>query len=184
MKNSKYYIPFFIITLLMISFTSCGDDDSNQEEIDVFAGCCSDDPVFGPNVDNLDQSVGGEISVSDIVTPNNDAYRDLFGVTNIENYPNHSVTIYNSMDEVVFESTNYVGSLGNQEALFPNGEQTEFGITTHEDGTYKYKIVIEDEQTFMKSGTFCLFTNNPPIEQQNFSECLDEGEFDPILTGF
>jgi len=165
---------------MMISFTSCGDDDEAQQEEDVFAGCCSEEPVFGPNIDNLDQSVGGEISVSDIVTPNGDANFDLFGVINIENYPNHTVEVFNSEDEVVFESTNY-GGMGD---LFPDGEQTESGIATYPDGTYKYKIVIENEATFLKSGAFCLFTNDPPVEQQNFSECLDEGEFDQILTGF
>jgi hypothetical protein len=182
MKNLKNYISSFVLTLLIVAFTSCGDDDNNQDE-DVFAGCCSDDPVFGPNVDNLDHSIGGEISVSDIVTPNGDGNFDLFGVINIENYPNHTVTIYNSEDEIVLESNNY-GSSTNE--IFPWLQASGIfeAVDGIADGTYKYKVVIEDEQTFFKSGTFCLFTNDPVVEQQNFSECLDAGEFDPILTGF
>jgi gliding motility-associated-like protein len=179
-KNLLIYIP---IIVLLFSLTSCGDDDETPEDVDVFLGCCSEEPVYGDNVDNLDQSVNGEITVSDILTPNGDNVNDLFGVINIENYPNHSVKIYNSDDELVFESDNYGNSLSGEINFFPDGEQTEEGITTYTDGTYKYKIVIEDEETFYKSGTFCLFTNNPPVEQQNFNECLDAGEFDPFLTG-
>lgn len=179
MKNFKDYISFLAILLLVISFTSCGDDDETPQEVDVFLGCCSEEPVFGPNVDNLDQSQGGEIYVSDIITPNGDTDNPFFEISNIENYPNHNVSIYNSEDQIVFESNNYVG----WDNLFPDGEQTQQGITEYQDGTYKYKVVVENEQTFLKSGTFCLFTNNPSLEQQNFSECLDPGEFDPILTG-
>ena len=183
MKNFKYHISFLAILLILMPLVSCGEDDNNQEYIDGFAGCCSDEPVYGDNVDNLDQSQG-EIVVSDIITPNNDGTNDYFWVANIENHPNHTVTIYNSEDEIIFESNNYLGSFGSTDNLFPNGEQTQSGITTYADGTYKYKIVIENEQMFYKSGNFCLFTNDPPVEQQNFSECLDEGEFDQILTGF
>lgn len=161
---------------------SCGDDDNNQEDEDVFAGCCSEEPVFGPNVDNLDQSAGGEISTSKIVTPNGDGVFDLFGVRNIENYDNHVVTIYNNDDEVVFESTDY-GPSSNE--WFPWMQATAAFVAVEgiPDGTYKYKVVIQNEQTFKKSGTFCLFTNDPVVEQQNFSECLEPGEFDQILTG-
>lgn len=177
----KNYISFFLIAIMAISFTSCGGDDDNQQE-DAFAGCCSPDPVFGPNVDNLDQSVGGVISVSDIVTPNGDGNFDLFGVINIQNYDNHFITIYDINDEVVFESTNYGSS---SDEWFPWLQATGVfaAVEGIPDGTYKYKIVIENEETFLKSGNFCLFTNDPVVEQQNFSECIDAGEFDPILTG-
>jgi hypothetical protein len=185
MKSFKNYISFLILLTAMFSFMSCEDDNNNQQDEDVFAGCCSEDPAFGTNIDNLDQSEGGVISVSSIVTPNNDAINDFFGISNIENYSNHMVAIFNADDELVFETTNYTGSFGNTGNLFPNGEQTEFGITTYPDGTYKYIIIIEDEQTFYKSGYFCLYSGNPPIplEEQNFSECLEAGEFDPIVVG-
>lgn len=180
MKSFKNYISLLILLTAMFSFMSCEDNNNEQEE-DVFAGCCSDAPAFGPNVDNLDQSVGGEILVSDILTPNGDGLNEIFGVQNIENYPNHIVTIYNSEDQIVFESSNYVAF----ENVFPDVGFAQVN-TVYPDGTYKYKIVIEDEQTFTKSGTFCLYSGNPPIaaEEQNFSECIDAGEFDPILSGF
>ena len=180
MKKFKSLILYIPIVLLSFTFTSCGDDDETSEEVDVFTDCCSPEPVFGANVDNLDQSVNGEISVSNIFTPNGDGVNDSFGIENIENYDNHIVTIYDIDDNIVFESNNYVG----YENLFPDGELSFYGSANYPDGTYKYKIIIENEETFKESGFFCLFTNNPPIEQ-NFAECdpLQPGEFDQILTG-
>ncbi len=170
----------FIFCLMTISIISCGDDDDQQEE-DVFAGCCSGLTAFGEDVDNLDQSQG-EIIADNIFTPNGDANNDYFPVENIGLYDNHVVSIYNADDELLFESTNYGA---NADEFFPTQNQGLFGVEGVPDGTYKYKIVVEDEQTFKKSGFFCLFTNNPPLEQQNFADCnpLEPGEFDQILTG-
>ncbi len=166
--------------LLMIVNTSCNNDDEKQEE-DVFAGCCSPEPAFGSNVDNLDQSQG-EIIIDNLFTPNNDGVNDLLQIDNIGLYDNHTVTIYNDNDAMVFESSNYGNSLGE---YFPNVPYGEFGVEGLPDGTYKYKVIVENEQTFSKSGFFCMFTNNPPLETQNFSECnpLEPGEFDPLISG-
>ena len=146
LKSLIKYIPFLLLTIV---FTSCGDDDETQEEVDVFAGC------------------------------NNDAINDAFGIVNIENYDNHTVTIYDIDDNIVFESSNYVG-FGN---LFPDGEQGQFGSENYSDGTYKYKIVIENEDVFRKSGTFCLFGDFSALDEQNFSDCTIGSQFDPALTG-
>jgi gliding motility-associated-like protein len=164
---------------MTISFASCGDDDNNQEE-DVFAGCCSGLTAFGDDVDNLDQSQG-EIIVDNLFTPNNDGFNDRLAIENIELYDNHTVTIYNINDDVIFESNNYGSDF---DELFPNVPYDEFGVDGIPDGTYKYKVVVESENVFSKSGFFCLFTNNPVIEQ-NFSECdpLQPDEFDPLITG-
>ena len=170
-----------MITISAFAILSCGDDDKDeQQEPDAFLGCCSPDPVFGANVENLDQSAG-EIRVIQLFTPNGDGYNDWLNIENIDLYPNHTVTIYNLNDEVLFESNNYGNIISD---FFPQGNQGENGADLYPDGTYKYKIVVEDETVFMKSGTFCLFTNNPVVEPQNFSECdpLSMG-FDPIISG-
>ncbi|WP_040278844.1 T9SS type B sorting domain-containing protein [Psychroserpens damuponensis] len=172
-------IKFLIILSSIFTLFACGNDDNNtQETQDVFEGCCSPDPVFGPNVDNLDQSAG-EIKVDNIFTPNGDAFNDVLEIENIDLYDNHSVTIYDINDNIIFESNNY----GNENDLFPIGQQGENGVVGTPDGTYKYKVVIENEGTFRESGTFCLFTQFMNVEQ-NFSECnpLEEG-FDPIISG-
>jgi gliding motility-associated-like protein len=179
MKNIKKNILLLAILLLAFSFTSCGDDDSNQEEQDVFAGCCSDEPTFGDNVDNLDQSLG-EIIVYNLFTPNGDGVNDLFFIENIDLYDSHTVTIYNENEEVLFQSTNYGSSLTD---FFPTGNQGQFGAEDFSDGTYKYQIVIQNEQTYKKSGTFCLFGNFSALEEQNFIGCSIGSEFDPTITG-
>jgi gliding motility-associated-like protein len=174
-KTIKLIIVISCLSALMIA---CNSSDNNNDEQDIFLGCCSEEPVFGSNVDNLDQSLG-EIIVYNLFTPNGDGYQDLFGIENIELYDNHTVTIYNSDDEVVFESTDYGG--GNE--YFPVGMQGENGVEGIPDGTYKYKIVIVNEQTFFKSGTLCLFGDYTALDTQNFSDCNPASNFDPILTG-
>ncbi|WP_179351718.1 T9SS type B sorting domain-containing protein [Winogradskyella vidalii] len=181
MKKLKSVLIGVQVLLLAFTLISCGDDEQTPEEVvDAFTGCCSSDTAFGENVDNLDQSLG-EIIVDNIFTPNNDGVNDRFEIKNIELYANHTVTIYNNTDEIIFESNNY-GSDSTE--LFPNVPYDFNGVEGIPDGTYKYKIIIENEQTFIESGFFCLFTNNPPIEQ-NFAECnpIQPGEFDQILTG-
>ncbi len=178
MKSFKNYISLLMLLTAMFSFMSC-EDDNNQEEEDVFAGCCSEEPVFGPNVDNLDQSQG-EIIVYNLFTPNNDAYNDRFGIENIQLYENHIVSIYNIDDELIFESTDYGSS---SDESFPIEPQGEFGVEGVPDGTYKYKIIVENEQVYMKSGTFCLFGNFSALDEQNFSDCTPSSQFDPTLTG-
>ena len=178
----NFKIKYLPILLLAFTFTSCNDDDDNSKDIEkesAFDGCCSPDPAFGANINNLN-GLQGEIVVENLFTPNGDGINDLLGIDNIEFYENHTVTIYNNDDEVVFESTSY-GE--NNDESFPVGFQGEDGVVGIPDGTYKYKIVVVNEQTFLKSGFFCLFTNNPGIEQ-NFSECdpLANG-FDPIISG-
>lgn len=174
-KTIKVIISTFCLSVLIMACNSSNDNNDNQ---DVFSGCCSETPVFGSNIDNLDQS-SGEIVVYNLFTPNGDGVNDIFDIDNIELYDTHTVTIYNIDDEIIFESTNYGDGVGNR---FPTGNQGENGVEGTPDGTYKYKIVIENEQTFFKSGTLCLFGNYSALETQNFSDCNSSG-FDPILTG-
>jgi hypothetical protein len=172
-KQIKYLVLFISIFTIF----SCGDDDNNtQETQNIYEGCCSTDPVFGLNVDNLDQSAG-TIEVFTIVTQNGDGYNDLFSIRNIELYPNHTVTIYNSDNVQIFETTNYT-DVSN---LFPGYPQDENdGAAGVSNGTYKYKIVIENEETFRKSGSFCVYTFPDP--EPNFEGCNLGSQFDPIIA--
>lgn len=174
MKN--YIKHLAVIALVTLSF-SCGDDDSNNQEAqNIYEGCCSTEPVFGVNIDNLDQSTG-EIEVFTIVTQNGDAFNDSFSIRNIELYPNHTVTIYNSEDEQIFQTTDYTDSSN----LFPGYPQDENdGAVGISNGTYKYKIVIENEETFRKSGSFCVYTSADL--EPNFEGCNLGSQFDPIIA--
>ncbi|WP_353778086.1 gliding motility-associated C-terminal domain-containing protein [Winogradskyella sp. 3972H.M.0a.05] len=169
-RINKSILSLLVFTMIL----SCNNNDDNQNEQNEYFGCCSTDPVFGANVDNLDQSAG-EIEVFTIVTPNNDAVNDGFGIRNIELYPNHTVTIYNSDNEQIFESTNYA---------FPNNfpdhtQNNSNGNASFPNGTYRYKIVIENEETFRLSGSFCMFTFPDP--EPDFTGC-NLGGFDPVIS--
>lgn len=169
----KTYLAFILVSSI---FFSCNDDDSNATnagEINVFENCCSDLPVFGDNVDMLDQSQG-EISIRKIVTANGDGYNDSFAVQNIELYTNYTLTVYNPSGVIVLEATNN-SSLN----YYPQVVNNNYDAVI--DGTYKYKIVVENEQTFLKSGTFCLLKEFQP-DDVSFSDCGDVGP-DPVLTG-
>ncbi|TXE15609.1 hypothetical protein ES692_16045 [Psychroserpens burtonensis] len=170
-------IKFSVILISIFTIFSCGDDDSNNQETqNIYEGCCSTEPVFGANVDNLDQSAG-EIEVFTIVTQNEDGINDMFSIRNIELYSNHIVTIYNSVDEQIYESTNYTDF----EAMFPGYPQGENGSASIiSNGTYRYKIVIENEETFRKSGSFCVYTFPDP--QPNFEGCNLGSQFDPVIA--
>ncbi|MBR9914092.1 MAG: hypothetical protein GYB32_04585 [Algicola sp.] len=172
-------IKFLIAIGLWFMIVSCGNDDNNREEDlpqNIYEGCCSTEPVFGPNIDNLDQTAG-EIEVYTIVTQNGDGINDLFSIRNIELYPNHSVTIYNAENEQIFQSTNYV----NGTDFFPGYPQDEDnGANGIPNGTYRYKLVIENEETYRKSGSFCVYTWID--EAPNFEGCNLGTEFDPIIA--
>jgi len=171
-KMKKYLFAILCCSILF----GCNNNDNEPEEVvqNIFEGCCSDLPVFGDNVDMLDQSQG-EINIPKIVTVNGDAFNDAFWIENIELYPNHIITIYDPSDTVVFESMEYNGFAN----FFPQVVDNNYDAIV--EGTYKYKIVIENEQTFMKSGTFCLLTGFQP-DNVSFSEC-DPIPVDPVLTG-
>jgi len=170
-------IKYLVILCFAFSFIACNDDDNNNEEEvaqNVYEGCCSTDPVFGENVDNLDQSVGA-IEVITIVTPNGDGFHDMLKIRNIELYPNHTVTIYNSENLQIFESTNYTTI----ETVFPGYPQDEYeGAVNAPNGTYRYRIVVDDEQTFRLSGSFCMYTF--PDSEPDFEGCNFDF-FDPII---
>ncbi|MFT4780685.1 MAG: hypothetical protein ACJAZK_002133 [Psychroserpens sp.] len=170
-------IRLLVMLISVFTFISCGDDDNNTEQIqNIYEGCCSADPVFGENIDNLDQSAG-EIEVYTIVTQNGDAYNDMFNIRNIDLYPNHNVTIYNFDNQQIFQTTDYT-DISN---LFPGYPQGENGSdSSFPNGTYRYKIVIENEETFRKSGSFCVYTFPDP--EPNFEGCNLGTQFDPIIA--
>ncbi len=169
-------LNFKILTLILFSSIltmSCNDDDENEPEPDLITFlCCDENPFENENVDNLDQSLG-EINVFPFFTPNGDAYYDVFGIENIEHYPNNSVKLYNLNNDIVYSTENY--NYSNNALGWTNSANLE-------SGTYKYKVVIEDEQTFVEYGYVCLVKTAEDGTGYSFSECLPLGSIDPILN--
>jgi hypothetical protein len=167
----------FRLIILTFMFTiACNDDNESEQEPEqeTFL-CCGDNPFENQNIDNLDQT-NGEITIFPYTTSNGDAINDFFRVINLELYPNNTVTIYDLNDNIVYIADDYYGQ--DFSDFFPNNEEVENG--TIPIGTYKYKLVIENEQTFVDVGYFCLFANDTSFVS-GLIEC-GNGEFDPVVA--
>ncbi len=170
-----------ILTLLLftsIITLSCNDNNEPAQEpepeLETFL-CCGENPFESQNIDNLDQT-NGEISVFPYTTSNGDALHDYFRINNIEFYPNNIVTISDFEDNVIYSVSNFTGQ--DITLFFPNNTEVSNGSIPI--GTYKYRIVIENEQTFVESGYFCLFQNDTSFVS-GLIEC-GNGEFDPVVA--
>jgi len=159
----------FTLLLVAIIFISCSDNQTAPEpELEAFL-CCGENPFLSENINNLDQSLG-EISIIPVFTPNNDGVNDIFRIENIELYSYNSVTLYDLNNNIVYSTENY-----DSESNHLGGTNTDL-----ETGTYKYKIVIKNEQTFVEYGYVCLVkgTNNIP----DFSFKTECSINDPVLN--
>ncbi len=164
MNNFPLRHLFFFTGFLLLS---CSDDDSSENEF----LCCTEE--LDGNVNNLagnpDLAALDDIEVFNFFTPNNDGVNDRFFIGNIENYPNHSVEIFRLNGQSVFETNNYGFGGGD---LF-EGE----GLSQ---GSYRYRIVIQNEDTFLLQGYLCLIREL----QEDFPfgpECPISNIPDPII---
>ena len=167
-KKTTIFTAIFISTFLL--FGCNNDDDEPQPEMEMFL-CCGDNPFQNTNVDNLDQS-DGIINAIEICTPNGDAFNELFTVENIQFYPNRTVSIFDLNDNLVYESDGF-------DVAFDGRNQATNEVL--EEGSYRYKIVIENENIFLREGYVCLVRLMPPQGEIDGIECL-EGSFDPIIN--
>jgi gliding motility-associated-like protein len=76
-----------------------------------------------------------EIEISKIITPNGDGFNDFWEITNLENYPDNSVTIVDRWGGVLFQSSGYDNQSGAWSGLNKNG-------TLVPTGTYFYLLEI------------------------------------------
>lgn len=148
-----------LILLFSAIAIGCNSDDS----IPPAFLCCGENPFTSSNVDNLD-SLSVEINVFEVFTPNGDGINDFFLIQNIEFHPSNSVTIFDLSDNIVFERQSYfsgdpfIGKNSN------TGAELAFG-------SYKYKIVLENEQTFVEFGYVCLLKDKSEANNFDFSSC-------------
>ncbi|NQY29892.1 MAG: gliding motility-associated C-terminal domain-containing protein [Flavobacteriaceae bacterium] len=179
-------LSFKILTLILLSSIlsiGCNDDNENVQQTEtepepelITYLCCGENPFENQNIDNLDQS-SGVINIVPVFTPNGDGILDVFTINNIGLYSNNLVTIYNLNNEIIFSTGNY--NNGSNSYGWSNGNND------FESGTYKYKIVIENEQTYLQYGYVCLVKT--PEDRAGiyfYNECLDHDNNngpDPIL---
>lgn len=91
------------------------------------------------------------LTVSNMMTPNDDGFNDRFVVMNIENYPNTKVTIVNRDGMVVYKSDNYDNNWGGK---------IQYGTDKYgqpvPDGTYYYFIQMEGTDKIYKGAITVL----------------------------
>jgi gliding motility-associated-like protein len=180
--NKKSTILSTILLLMLLTFSCEENNDDPEPEPETFL-CCGENPFASSSVDNLDQTMG-EIEAVGMFTPNGDGFNEHFEIQNIEFYENNVVTIYDSNDNVVFETQNYNNV---DETVFPQepSENAFIGINQGNNselqfGSYKYKIVIENETTFLEYGYVCFIREPEQANGMSFFGCTDT-EFDPII---
>ena len=112
-----------------------------------------------------------------VFTPNGDGINDVFFPSNIQLYPNNEVTIFNSNDDIVFSEVGY----GLNSVVFPPNPNS----TNFPEGTYRYKIVVENEDTYVNNGFFCLIKplsiDDLSQYEGGFTSCTRASNFDPFL---
>lgn len=169
-KNLRVLFIIFLITII-----SCESEKASENEIFL---CCGENPFEALNIDNLNQTQS-EIIIPNVFTPNQDGVNDIFIIPGLASYPNHSVIIYDLNDTVVYETYKNNGFI-----VWFDGENKNTGAEL-EFGSYKYKIVIENEQTYLQVGYLCLVRNNSETNGFDFSNCtLPQTPIssDPVLS--
>lgn len=166
----KIRILYFILLFPLLSAT-CEDNNEPTSELNTFL-CCGDNPFVNENIDNLDQSLG-EIKIHPLITPNNDGVNDLFMADNIGLYNYNSVTIFDLDNNIIFQTENYHINSNDFYDISLNMES----------GTYKYKVVVENEETFLEYGYVCLLRNREDSNGFSFlTECSGKIDPDPIIN--
>ncbi len=160
----------FLITITATLF-SCGNDDEGEnenEDLYAFTTCCGENPFDPINVN----TIGANIVVSAIFTPNGDNYGDFLHIRGIENYPSNNIKIFDNENNLI-EDIDNVG----QYIFSPNLDViADF---------YRYRIVINNENEFLRQGYSCAITEPTEVES-NFNTEIEgctpnQEDFDPII---
>ena len=77
------------------------------------------------------------ISIPNIITPNNDGFNDAFVITGLDYYPNSSLNIFDRKGKVIFQSIDYHNDWKAENII---------------DGTYFYSLIINDGKKTEKGG--------------------------------
>ncbi|MFK5879243.1 MAG: gliding motility-associated C-terminal domain-containing protein [Flavobacteriaceae bacterium] len=158
-----------LFSLIILSLYGCPNDEIiiDEEPQDATHSCCGENPFENTNVNNLDESLG-EISMWPIVTHNNDGFNDFLIIDNLIHYPNNELTIFDKNEAIIFQTSSY-GVTGIEDVFPRISDYT--NNTLPIDGVYKYKLVVENEDTFLKFGFICLITRDAPDSPMSTAEC-------------
>ncbi len=168
-----------LFLLILLSLYGCPNDEiiTHEEPQEEAYSCCGENPFVSTNINILNEFLG-QINVLTIVTPNNDAFNDHLIVDNLIHYPNNKLTIFDKNETVIFQTDSY-GSTGIEDVFPRISDYT--NNTLPMDGVYKYKLVIENEATFLEYGFICVITQDSDSLMSTV-ECNPNINPDPILT--
>ncbi|NDV42500.1 gliding motility-associated C-terminal domain-containing protein [Flagellimonas sediminis] len=162
-KSNSIIWYYFVLGICFISCSSDGPDNLRST-----FKCCTEN--IDGNVKNLPLQENGEIAdvmVTNVITPNGDGINDYWLIQNLYLYPNNKVEIYNSLDQLIFSQEGYESG----GAYFPPDNIAQ--------GSYRYKIVIENEETYLQQGYLCVVTEYTNYFKNN-SGCVSL-YLDPFL---
>ena len=156
--------------------------------------CCAQNYFDSTNINNLNETnlidsvdntfkeeaikTNFQICVDKIVSPNGDG-DDVLNIQNIlPNYKNYDAQFYNLNDELVYQNKS------NTSEFFFNKNQ--FTSRRLPYGSYRYKIIIENEQTFLQEGYVCLIRELSEAQELMNSQVCDytncDGTIDPMIS--
>lgn len=168
--NSKI-LRIFLIPIFLAINIGC---KKNNFDFEIFL-CSSDHPLSAQNVYKLDQN-SGILFFPNVFTPNQDGLNDAYFIPNINLYPNYLITISDLNDTIVYDSE--------ENGPFFDGKNKNTGEELKY-GSYQYKVVIENEQTFLQYGYLSIIRNKSERHGFNFSNCLTTQTSiseDPVLS--
>lgn len=105
----------------------CDPDDDNDGVLDTVDNCptMANSDQSDVDSDGLGDVCDPELTVNDIVSPNNDGINDTWTIININLFPDTTVKVFNRWGNEVFSSRNYnndwAGTNGNSGGLLPSG---------------------------------------------------------------
>ena len=139
---------------------------------DLLFNCCNNNSLNDMDINTIvDPNM--EVDIPEVITPNGDGINDSFLIWNVELYPGNEFSIYDSNDNLVFETTGYSAS---------NFFQGINSITDEAlpDGTYRYRLAFQDGtgNTNIRNGFVCIVTQF--YSDISFQEC--NVGFDPLLN--
>lgn len=162
-------LKIIIYLLLFILNISCEKKEESNKDVQFL--CCTDHPKSNQNIDNLNSSE--QIYVSPLVTGNDDGINDFLFIRNIHLYSDNILTIYDIEDNMIFKTIGY----NNLNNVF-SGRNNDLSLE-YPTGTYQYRLIIENEDTFVENGYLCLVKTES--KEKNKNNCSGFDINDPFF---
>ncbi len=155
--------------------SQAGTDPNDSTSIPdvVFFNCCNNDSLSDYGIDTITDP-NAEVAFPELITPNADGFNDVFTIWNINLYPNNSLIVYDYLNQIVFEVSQY----NNMSTVFQGDSNDDIELI---DGTYRYVLTFSDEfgEQNIRIGFVCIVNLFYPTV--NFEDCNVSDPNDPLI---